>query len=138
MKPIFIPATHNYIAVFLSLACNLKCSYCINRFEEFAYEKGHLTGEEWIRGLNRIVSRADLPVTLGGGEPSLHPDFTGIVNGIRRRSRSRLTSERMLSVLVGWRRSAPASARRGLPPGRAARIERTSRTSSGGSKGLVR
>jgi MoaA/NifB/PqqE/SkfB family radical SAM enzyme len=83
MKPIIIPATHNYIAVFLSLACNLKCSYCINRFEEFTYEKGHLSGEEWIRGLNRIVSRADLPVTLGGGEPSLHPDFIGIINGIR-------------------------------------------------------
>jgi len=83
MKPIVIPESHNYIAVFLSLACNLKCSYCINRFEDFTYEKGHLTGEEWIRGLNRIVSRDDLPVTLGGGEPSLHPDFAKIVNGIR-------------------------------------------------------
>lgn len=83
MKPIVIPETHNYIAVFLSLACNLKCSYCINRFEEFNYEKGRLTGAEWLQGLNRIVSRDDLPVTLGGGEPSLHPDFNAIVSGIR-------------------------------------------------------
>lgn len=83
MKPIIIPETHNYIAVFLSLSCNLTCSYCINRFEEFKYEKGHLTGDEWIRGLNRIVSRDDLPVTLGGGEPSLHPDFNRIITGIR-------------------------------------------------------
>jgi MoaA/NifB/PqqE/SkfB family radical SAM enzyme len=45
MRPIVIPETHNYIAVFLSLACNLKCSYCINRFEEFTYEKGRLSGE---------------------------------------------------------------------------------------------
>lgn len=83
MRPIVIPESHNYIAVFLTLACNLRCSYCINRFDEFSHEKGHLTGEEWVRGLNRIVSRDDLPVTLGGGEPTLHPDFTRIINGIR-------------------------------------------------------
>jgi hypothetical protein len=83
MQPIVIPETHNYIAVFLSLACNLKCSYCINRFEELQYEKGHLSGDEWIQGLNRIESRDDLPVTLGGGEPSLHPDFNRIVTGIK-------------------------------------------------------
>ena len=34
MKPIIIPQTYNYIATFLSLACNLRCSYCINYFEE--------------------------------------------------------------------------------------------------------
>lgn len=83
MQPIVIPETHNYIAVFMSLACNLKCSYCINRFDEFNYAKGHLSGDDWIRGLNRIVSRDDLPVTLGGGEPSLHPDFNRIINGIK-------------------------------------------------------
>lgn len=83
MQPIIIPAHYNYIAVFLTLSCNLTCSYCINRFDEFRYTRGHLTGEEWNRGLNRIVSRPDLPVTMGGGEPSLHPDFTGIINGIR-------------------------------------------------------
>jgi hypothetical protein len=83
MKPIIIPPHYNYIALFLSLACNLKCSYCINRFDEFRFAKGHMTGAEWARGLNRIVSRDDLPITLGGGEPSLHPDFTAIINGIR-------------------------------------------------------
>lgn len=83
VQPIIIPGSHNYIAVFLTLACNLTCSYCINRFDTFRYRRGHLRGEEWIRGLNRIVSRSDLPITLGGGEPSLHPDFTAIINGIR-------------------------------------------------------
>jgi hypothetical protein len=29
------------------------------------------------------VSRPDLPVTLQGGEPSLHPDFHEIINGLR-------------------------------------------------------
>jgi MoaA/NifB/PqqE/SkfB family radical SAM enzyme len=83
MQPIIIPAHYNYIAVFLSLSCNLSCSYCINRFDAFKYTRGHLSGDEWILGLNRIASRADLPITLGGGEPSLHPDFTAIINGIK-------------------------------------------------------
>jgi hypothetical protein len=43
-----------------------------------------LTGDEWVRGLNRLVSRSDLPITLQGGEPTLHDDFSAIVSGIRR------------------------------------------------------
>ncbi|TAN44516.1 MAG: radical SAM protein [Nitrospirae bacterium] len=83
MKPIIIPESHNYIAVFLTLACNLRCSYCINRFEAGNFKKGHISGEEWVKGLNRIVSRPDLPVSLQGGEPSLHPDIFYILNNIK-------------------------------------------------------
>jgi MoaA/NifB/PqqE/SkfB family radical SAM enzyme len=83
MKSIEIPENYNYIAVFLTLACNLRCSYCINWFENGDYERGHLSGEEWVRGLNRIISRDDLPVTLQGGEPSLQRDFIYILNNIR-------------------------------------------------------
>lgn len=83
MKSIKIPENYNYIAVFLTLACNLRCSYCINRFEKGRLEKNLLTGEEWVKGLNRIVSRDDLPITLQGGEPSLHPDFFYILNNIK-------------------------------------------------------
>lgn len=83
MRPIVIPESHNYIAVFLTLACNLRCSYCINRFETGHLESNRLSGEEWVRGLNRIVSRDDLPLSLQGGEPSLHPDFYHILNNIR-------------------------------------------------------
>lgn len=42
-----------------------------------------MSGRDWIRGLNRIVSRPDLPLTLQGGEPSLHPDFVYIINNIK-------------------------------------------------------
>jgi len=83
MNSILVPESYNYIAVFLSLDCNLRCSYCINRFDGFNPEAGHLTGSEWLRGLNRILSREDLPVTLSGGEPSLHPDFTAVISGIK-------------------------------------------------------
>jgi len=76
-----IPLSYNYIAVFLTLACNLKCSYCINRFGKYIPEKNKLTGKQWIKALNKIQT-TDLPITLQGGEPTLHPDFYSIVNGI--------------------------------------------------------
>lgn len=78
-----MPASLNYIGVFLTLDCNLQCSYCINRFGELISSSRIMSGKEWVQGLNRIVSRSDLPITLQGGEPTLHPDFYAIVNGIR-------------------------------------------------------
>jgi MoaA/NifB/PqqE/SkfB family radical SAM enzyme len=83
MKPVQIPEDHNYIAVFLTLACNLRCSFCINTFGETTYSKKHLLGKEWVKGLNRILSRDDLPLSLQGGEPSLHKDFIYILNNIK-------------------------------------------------------
>lgn len=83
LAPFIVPQTYNYIAVFLTLHCNLRCSYCINRFGELSPSRRLLSGQEWVDGLNRIVSSSDLPVTLQGGEPTLHPDFPAIVNGIR-------------------------------------------------------
>ncbi|TAN62281.1 radical SAM protein [bacterium] len=83
MKPIIIPDNYNYIAVFLTLACNLKCSYCINHFGKDNFSKRHLPGEKLVEGLNRIVSRPDLPITLQGGEPSLHKDFMHILNNLK-------------------------------------------------------
>lgn len=87
MKPIVIPESYNYIAVFLTFSCNLRCSFCINDFETEARNKKRpaLSGEDWVRGLNRIVSRPDLPVTLQGGEPTLHKNFADIVNSINLR-----------------------------------------------------
>jgi MoaA/NifB/PqqE/SkfB family radical SAM enzyme len=84
-KPVILPKTCNYIAVFLTLGCNLKCSFCINRFGGHASynSRNHLSGKEWVRALNRITSRRDLPITLQGGEPSLHKDFIYIINNIK-------------------------------------------------------
>lgn len=83
LKPIIIPASHNYVAAFLTLGCNLTCSYCINHFGLPASVKKHISGEEWVKGLNRIVPRKDLPLTLQGGEPSIHKDFIYILNNIK-------------------------------------------------------
>ncbi|MDP6525412.1 MAG: radical SAM protein [Kiritimatiellia bacterium] len=83
MKELTIPERYNYIAVFLTLACNLKCPFCINDFSDKTEGYSLIPADKWIEGLNRIVSRPDLPVTLQGGEPSLHPGFIDIINGLR-------------------------------------------------------
>lgn len=85
MKEIIIPDSYNYIAVFLTMGCNLRCSFCINNYETEASSKHRkmLDERQWAVGLNRIVSRTGLPVTLQGGEPLTHRGFVGIVNGIK-------------------------------------------------------
>ncbi|MCU0666181.1 MAG: radical SAM protein [Candidatus Omnitrophica bacterium] len=83
LKPIKIPDSYNYIGVFLTFACNLKCSYCINNFEGNLKKRKMISGKDWVELLNRIQSRADLPVSLQGGEPSLHPDFIYIINHLK-------------------------------------------------------
>lgn len=83
MKDIAIPKTYNYIAAFLTFRCNYKCSYCINYFEIKKLPKGEMSGKDWVKGINRIVLRDDLPITLQGGEPTVHKDFFYIVNHIK-------------------------------------------------------
>jgi hypothetical protein len=83
MKSLEIPADHNYIAAFLTLGCNLSCPFCINAYGGLDARYSLMDGDQWVSGLNRIASRADLPVTLQGGEPSIHPDFFSIINGLR-------------------------------------------------------
>lgn len=83
MKPIVVPAGHNYIGVFLTFGCSLNCSYCINHFEKNLKQRPMISGKDWVRLLNRIDSRPDLPVSLQGGEPSLHPDFLYLINHLK-------------------------------------------------------
>ena len=83
MKPIKIPSTYNYIGVFLTFACNLNCSYCINNFEQRLKGRSNILGKDWLRFLNRIESTPDLPITFQGGEPSVHPDFIYIINNLK-------------------------------------------------------
>ena len=78
---------HNYVAFFLTLACNLKCPYCINlhgtgsRYQQA--KRANLTPEEWIQAANRLILRDDLPLTFQGGEPTLYKGFYKIVNEVK-------------------------------------------------------
>ncbi len=81
-------ADHNYVAFFLTLACNLKCSYCINlhnggtRYARAGTK--HLNVEKWIEAANRLTLREDLPLTLQGGEPTMYKGFYRFVNEVKR------------------------------------------------------
>lgn len=84
MRYIRLPEDYGYIAVFLTFACPYKCSYCINRFGEAYYRRKVISGKDWVKALGRIDAK-DVPITLGGGEPSSHPDFIYIINHLPRR-----------------------------------------------------
>lgn len=87
MKPIKIPDSYKYIAFFLTMRCNLSCSFCLNAFDEnFSRRKflEELTGEEWVKVLNRIESGPEVPITFSGGEPGIHKDFIYIINNLKK------------------------------------------------------
>ena len=84
-----LPDSLNYIGVFLTLDCNLSCSYCINDPQqagkrnnlfpiEVKSQRNTLTPAEWIQALNRIPYSQNLPITLQGGEPMLYWKSKGL------------------------------------------------------------
>jgi hypothetical protein len=84
-----LPDTLNYIGIFLTLECNLSCSYCINDPQQSGQRetlfpiqakslRKSLTPAEWAEALNRIPFRQDLPITLQGGEPTLYWGSKGL------------------------------------------------------------
>jgi len=85
MRSIKLPEAYKYIAVFPTMRCNLKCSFCLNAFsKDFNRNRFHeISGEQWIKALNRIETREDVPITFSGGEPFLHPEFIHILNNLK-------------------------------------------------------
>lgn len=84
-----LPDTLNYVGVFLTLECNLSCSYCINDPQQAGQRgvlfpikakslRNYLTPDEWAQVLKRIPFRQDLPITLQGGEPMLYWEGKGL------------------------------------------------------------
>lgn len=83
MNSVTLPERYNYIEAYLTLRCNLGCSYCINeRSGKAARKRDELSAKEWANGLNRI-DFGDNPLTLGGGEPTLHPEFFELLERLR-------------------------------------------------------
>lgn len=82
MKAILVPDTYKYIGVFLTLSCNLSCSYCINHLVGLKQGRRLLKADEWARGLSRLSLTTDIPLTLQGGEPTVHSDFYNIMKKI--------------------------------------------------------
>lgn len=82
MKKIKVPDRYNYIAVFLTLRCNLNCPYCINALSPLVRDRKEMNHHEWTRALNRLEIKPDLPITLEGGEPTLHKGVYKIINEV--------------------------------------------------------
>lgn len=79
---IYVPTHFNYVGIFLTLACNLKCSYCINHLSGPAQRVKLMGANEWRNFFQRLVMPQTVRLTLQGGEPSIHPHFYEIVNSI--------------------------------------------------------
>jgi uncharacterized Fe-S cluster-containing radical SAM superfamily protein len=79
-----LPTSLNYIGAFLTMDCNLNCSYCINDPEQAGdrraifHDSKTLNPSDWVQIFNRIPVRDDLPITLQGGEPTMYAKGKGI------------------------------------------------------------
>jgi len=109
----------NYIAAFLTMACPYRCSYCINTYESPRRQGPLLGADAWIAALSRLVNldkaTGQVPVTLQGGEPSVHPGFYEIINGLPERIRIDVLTNLCFDVEEMIGRVKPERLRREAP-----------------------
>jgi len=115
LPDIVLPAEFNYIGAFLTFACMFRCTYCINHHGGDLKKGRWMAGKDWIRGLNRIVTRPDLPITIQGGEPTAHKHFYDIVNGVREETNIDLLTNLEVNAEVFESRLRPERLRRDAP-----------------------
>jgi len=78
-----LPEGYNYIEIYFTLRCNLNCRYCINEDGGVKRIREELKPEEWATYLNQIDYNG-LPLTIGGGEPTIRKDeFYKLIDGLR-------------------------------------------------------
>lgn len=82
---VILPPDTDYIGVYLTNRCFLKCNYCITNYNaQYINTKGleELTPREWIEGLNRLKLPEGVPVTLQGGEPFIYKGIWEILDNV--------------------------------------------------------
>ncbi len=93
---------HNYVAFFLTLACNLKCPYCINLHDNnprgAQAQRQFMNVNDWIIAADRLMLRTDLPLTLQGGEPTLFSGFYRFINEVKTDIKMDLMTNLMFDV----------------------------------------
>ena len=80
-KRVELPPEYNYVEIYLTLRCNLGCSYCINKNGVLKRERKEMSAEQWVNAFNKI-DFGETPITLGGGEPTRHKGFYEILEGL--------------------------------------------------------
>ncbi len=81
---VIIPDTYNYVSVFLTLRCNYTCSYCVNeKSGNLKRKRKELNFTDWKKALNSLEMVDNIPLTISGGEPTMHKDFYELVNVLR-------------------------------------------------------
>lgn len=80
-----VPENYDYVAVYLTDRCPLRCSYCITEHNDTKFITGtdsskRLTPTQWAEGLNRLRLPAGVPLTLQGGEPFVYPGIWDLLD----------------------------------------------------------
>ncbi len=85
MDRVNLPDSYDYVGVYVTNRCHLRCDYCITsqRGSGFSHRETELlTAKQWIEGLNRLVLPPDMPITLQGGEPFLYDGIWEVLEGV--------------------------------------------------------
>ena len=79
-----IPCTKTPVLIDLSLNnyCNLSCDFCYMSAKPLK-EGEHLSMQDFDLLVQKMVKSRVLQIALGGGEPTLHPQFTEILRKLR-------------------------------------------------------
>jgi MoaA/NifB/PqqE/SkfB family radical SAM enzyme len=81
MGMIKLPSEITYFETYLTLRCNFHCDYCINGYTEVKRKRDELPAKEMADALNRIDFQ--IPLTIGGGEPTIRGDFYDFISYLR-------------------------------------------------------
>ena len=101
-----LPKRVNYAEAFLTFRCPLKCGYCINKSDGTLTARDELPAGDWADGLNRI-NFGDVPITLGGGEPTMHPGFFWLLDNLKPQTNVDLLTNLQFDIGEFVRRTSP-------------------------------
>jgi len=79
IRPLIAPRD---IYAVITSRCNLLCRHCYGRFGEPHLARGELSGDEWLAVFRQAADQNVFFVNIAGGEPTLHPDFPRIIDGL--------------------------------------------------------
>ena len=86
MNNIIVPADYDYVGIYLTDECFLRCPYCITSHHGSNFigrrSANYLSPGEWVRALNRLVLPENVPITLQGGEPFLYKGIWEILDNV--------------------------------------------------------